>query len=202
MRLPCDPVHTESTVSYALPIVDKVTDPVDTGVSDHQTVFWPSAAQGGVGSLASGVAEELSTVLTLPIDTAIALAKLSLAGGAIGGFTVKVSAEDSPAFAASSVTVIDAVVAKATRVCEIVALMDVDVPPDSIVTPEVEPFQRIWGFVVEKLLPFAVSVKSVEPAVVNAGLIELSVGVLPAEVLIEDHKFTRFVASIVPSPVA
>ena len=201
MRLPCDPVHTESTVSYALPIVDKVTDPVDTGVSDHQTVFWPSAAQGGVGSVASGVAEELSTVLTLPIDTAIALAKLSLAGGAIGGFTVKVSAEDSPAFAASSVTVTDAVVAKATSVCEIVAVMDVDIPPGSIVTPEVEPFQRIWALVA-KLLPVAVSVKSVEPAVVNAGLIERSVGVLPAEVLIEDHKFTRFVASIVPSPVA
>jgi hypothetical protein len=201
VRLPCDPVHTESTVSYALPIVDKVTDPVDTGVSDHQTVFWPSAAQGGVGSLASGVAEELSTVLTLPIDTAIALAKLSLAGGAIGGFTVKVSAEDSPAFAASSVTVIDAVVAKATRVCEIVAFMDVDVPPDSIVTPDVEPFQRIWALVA-KLLPVAVSIKSADPDVMDVGLIELSVGVLPAEVLIEDHKFTRFVASIVPSPVA
>jgi hypothetical protein len=125
-----------------------------------------------------------------------------LAGGAVGGFTVNVSAEDSPAFAASSVTVIDAVVAKATRVCEIVAFMDVDVPPDSIVTPEVEPFQRIWGFVVEKLLPFAVSVKSADPDVMDVGLIELRDGVLPAEVLIEDHKFTRFVASIVPSPVA
>jgi len=86
--------------------------------------------------------------------------------------------------------------------CEIVALIVMDVPPGSIVTPAVEPFQRIWGFVVEKLFPFAVSVKSADPDVMDVGLIELRVGVLPAEVLIEDHKFTRFVASIVPSPVA
>ena len=85
-------------------------------MSNHQTVFGPSAAQGGVGSVDCGVAEELSTVLTLPIVTAIAFAMLSLGGGAGAGFTVKVSAEDSPAFAALSVTVIEALVANATRV--------------------------------------------------------------------------------------
>jgi len=80
-------------------------------------------------------------------------------------------------------------------------LIVVDVPPGCIVTPAVEPFQRIWALVT-KLLPVAVSVKSADPDVMDVGLIELRVGVLPAEVLIEDHKFTRFVASIVPSPVA
>lgn len=85
--------------------------------------------------------------------------------------------------------------------CEIVALIDVAVPPGSIVTPAVEPFHRIWAFVA-KPFPVAVSVKSGEPAVVDVGLIELNVGVDPAPVLILDHALTRFVASIVPSPVA
>jgi hypothetical protein len=202
VRLPGDPVHTESTVSYALLIVDKVTDPVDGAVSDHQTVFGLPVAQGGVGSVDSMVAAELSTVLILPIVTAIAFAMLSLIGGVDAGFTVKVSAaEDSPAFAASSVTVIKALVPLATKVCEIVAWMDVDVPPDSIVTPAVEPFQRIWAFVMEKLLPVAVSIKSGEPAATDVGLIEVSTGVVPPEAAV-GQAFTRFAASIDPSPVA
>jgi hypothetical protein len=199
VRLTGDPVHTESTVSYTLPIVDKVTDPVVTAVSDHQTVFGLGVAQGGVGSVDCMVAAELSTVLTLPIVTAIAFAMLSLIGAASGGFTVKVSAPDCPGFAGSLVTVIEAVVAKATRVWEIVALMEVDIPPDSIVMPAVEPFQRIWAFVA-KLLPVAVSVKSDEGAKTNVGLIEVSVGVDPPEVPV-GHAFTRFAASIDPSPV-
>ena len=76
-----------------------------------------------------------------------------------------------------------------------------DVPPDCIVMPAVEPFQRIWAFVA-KLLPVAVNVKSAEPAFAEVGLIELKVGVLPAELLMEDHPLTRFVASIEPNPVA
>jgi hypothetical protein len=79
-------------------------------------------------------------------------------------------------------------------------LIEVDVPPDCIVTPAVEPFQRIWAFVT-KLLPVAVSVKSAEPPVTEVGLIEFRVGVLPAGVLIEDHALTRFVPSIEPNPV-
>ena len=205
MRLPGDPVHTESTVSYELPIVDKVTDPVDTAVSDHQTVLGLTALaamQGGIGSVDCMVAAELSTVLTLPIVTAIAFAMLSLIGAASGGFTVKVSAPDCPAFAGSSVTVIEAVVPKATSVWEIVALIWLDVPGGDvcIVTPAAEPFQRTWAFVV-KLLPFAVSVKSAEPAVMDVGLIEVSVGVDPPDAPV-GHAFTRFMASIDPRPVA
>jgi hypothetical protein len=147
------------------------------------------------------VAVELSTVYVPPIATAIAFAMLSLAGGAGGGFTVKVCAEDSPAFAALSVTVIDAVVAKATRVWEIVAVMDVDVPPGIIVMPAVEPFQRIWGFVVGKLFPVAVRMKSACPAVMDVGLIEVSVGVDPLAAP-AGQALTRFAASIDPSPVA
>ena len=131
---------------------------------------------------------------------AIALAILSLTGAV--PFTIKgCDADDSPAVAASSVTVTEAVVPYATSVLEIVALIDVEVPPGCIVTPAVEPFQRIRAFVT-KLLPVAVNIKSAEPAEMDVGLIELRVGVLPAEELIEDHAFTRFVASIVPSPVA
>jgi hypothetical protein len=84
--------------------------------------------------------------------------------------------------------------------CEIVAVIVMDVPPDSIVTPAVEPFQRIWAFVA-KLLPVAVSVKSADPAEMDIGLIEVSVGVVPPEAPV-GQAFTRFVASIVPSPVA
>jgi hypothetical protein len=102
--------------------VDKVTDPVEPAVSDHQTVLVRGFvlgccavnAQGGVGSVASVVAAELSTVLAkLLVVTAIAFAMLSLTGGV--PFTTKVWAPDSPAFLASSVTVIEAVVPKATR---------------------------------------------------------------------------------------
>jgi hypothetical protein len=79
--------------------------------------------------------------------------------------------------------------------------MDVDVPPDSIVTPAVDPFQRIWAFVA-KLLPVAVSVKSTEPAVMDMGLIELSTGTVGADEVPLGHAFTRFAASIDPRPVA
>ena len=67
-------------------------------------------AHGGVGSVVSVVAAELSTVLVkLLLVTAIAFAILSLTGGV--PLTVKVCADeskDSPAFAASAVTVIRA----------------------------------------------------------------------------------------------
>jgi hypothetical protein len=187
-----------------------MNDPFDAGVSDHQTVFvlgfvlgiGAVKAQGGVGSVDSVVAAELSTMPTkLFAVTAIAFAISSL-GGFVPFITVKVrAADDSPAFAASSVTVIKALVPYATRLCEIVALTDVDVPPGTIVTPEVEPFQRIWAFVVEKLLPVAVSVKSAEPAAMNVGLIEVSVGVVPPEGPV-GQAFTRLVTSIEPRPVA
>ena len=128
-----------------------VTEPLVADVSDHHTVLvrgfvlgtWAVKAQGGVGSVDSVVAAELSTVLVkLLVVIAIAFAILSLAGGA--PFTVKVcDAEDSPAFAASSVTLTDATVPYATKACEIVALIDEAVPPVCIVTPSVEPFQRI-----------------------------------------------------------
>ena len=96
-----------------------MTDPLAVGVSDHHTVFvrgfvlgtGADRAQGGVGSVViSVVAAELSTVLVkLFVVTAIAFAMLSLGGAE--AFTVNVCAvEDSPAFAASSVTVIEAVV--------------------------------------------------------------------------------------------
>ena len=178
-------------------------------VSDHHTVLvrgfvlgtWAVSAQGGVGSVDSVVAAELSTVLVkLIVVIGIAFAMLSLTGEV--PFTVNdCDAEDSPAFAASSVTATEAIVPEATRLCEIVALIDVAVPPDCIVTPEAEPFQSIWAFVA-KLLPVAVSVKSAEPAAMDVGLIEIKVGVDPAPVLILDHALTRFVPSIVPSPVA
>ena len=80
-------------------------------------------------------------------------------------------------------------------------MINVEVPLGSIVTPAVEPFQSIWAFVA-KLLPVAVSVKLCEPAAMDVGLIELSVGVDPAEAVIVDQAFTRFVPSIEPSPVA
>ena len=80
------------------------------------------------------------------------------------------------------------------------ALMEVAVPRGCIVTPAVEPFQSIWAFAA-KLLPVAVNVKASEPAEVNAGLIELNVGVEPP-VLVFDHAVTKLKASIEPSPVA
>jgi hypothetical protein len=177
----------------------------DPDVSDHHTVFVRGfalpRAQGGVGSVDSVVAAELSTVLVkLLVVIAIALAILSLTGAV--PFTIKgCDADDSPAVAASSVTVTEAVVPYATSVLEIIALIDVEVPPGCIVTPAVEPFQRIRAFVA-KLLPVAVSVKLAEPDEMDVGEIELSVGVDPAEAVIEDQAATRFVASIVPSPVA
>jgi hypothetical protein len=82
-----------------------------------------------------------------------------------------------------------------------VALMVLDVPPASIVTPAVDPFQRIWALVA-KLLPVAVRVKSAEPVEIEVGLIELSVGVVPAPAVIADHALTRMAASNEPSPVA
>jgi hypothetical protein len=95
-----------------------MNDPPDDTVSDHQTVFVRGfvlgtgavRAQGGVGSVVSVVAAELSTVLVkLLVVTAIAFAMLSLAGAE--PFTVNVCADDdSPAFAVSSVTVIEAIV--------------------------------------------------------------------------------------------
>jgi len=94
-----------------------MTEPLAAGVSNHHTVLVVGfvlgcravKAQGGVGSVTSVVAKELSTVLTLPIVTAIAFAMLSLTGA--DPFTVNVCADDdSPAFAASSVTVIEAIV--------------------------------------------------------------------------------------------
>jgi hypothetical protein len=196
-------------VSYVLPIVDMRTLPLVAGVKDHHTVFvrgfvlgfGPVVTQGGVGSVDSVVAAELSTTPTKLFDgIGIAFAKLSFIGGV--PLTAKdCDAEVSPAFAASSVTLTKAVVPKATSVLEIVACIEVDVPPGSIVTPDVEPFQRICAFVA-KLLPVAVSVKLGEPAAVDVGLIELRVGVDPAEAVIVDQAFTRFVPSIEPSPVA
>jgi hypothetical protein len=128
-----------------------VTESLVADVSDHHTVLvlgfvlgtWAVKAQGGVGSVDSVVAAELSTVLVkLLVVIAIAFAILSLAGAV--PFTVKAcDAEDSPPLAASSVTLTDAIVPYATKACEIVALMDEAVPPACIVTPSVEPFQRI-----------------------------------------------------------
>jgi hypothetical protein len=87
-------------------------------------------------------------------------------------------------------------------VCEIVALIVVDVPPDCIVTPVGDPFHKIWALVV-KLLPIAVNVKSLgDPAVAEVGLIELRTGVDPADVMMDNHELTRIVMSIVPRPVA
>jgi hypothetical protein len=98
--------------------VDTVTTALVAVVSDHHTVLvrgfvlgtWAVRAQGGAGSVDSVVAAELSTVLVkLLAVIAIAFTILSLAGGV--PFTVKVcDAEDSPPFAASSVTVTDAIV--------------------------------------------------------------------------------------------
>src|SRR5579864_409430 len=87
---------------------------------------------GGVGSVGSVVAAELSTVLVELIVIAIAFAMWSFTGGVL--VTVNGSAaEDSPAMAASSVTETEAVVPYATRVFAIVALIVVAVPPGSIV---------------------------------------------------------------------
>src|ERR1700674_1996017 len=128
-----------------------VTAPLDAAVNDHHTVlvrgFVLRGAQEGVGSVDSVVAAELSTVLVkLLVVIAIAFAILSLTGGF--PFTVKdCEADDSPALVASSVTVTEAIVPNATRACEIVALIDVIVPPACIVTPSVDPFHRIWAFV-------------------------------------------------------
>jgi hypothetical protein len=186
-----------------------VTDPLVEAVSDHHTVLvrgfvlgiWAVKAHGGVGSVDSVVAAELSTVLVkLLVVIAIAFAILSLAGGV--PFTVKVcDAEDSPALGASSVTVTEAIVPYATRAGEIVALIVAAVPPGCIMTPSVEPFQRICAFEA-KLLPVAVRVNATEPAEIDVGLIELSVGVDPAPVLMLDHAVTRLKASIEPKPVA
>jgi len=190
-------------VSYTLPMVDRVIVPLVIDVSDHHTVFVRGfvlrEAQGGVGSANSVVAAELSTVLVkLLVVIAIALAILSLTGGV--PFTVKdFEADDSPAFAASSVTVTEAIVPYATRACEIVAVIVEAVPPGSIVTPSVEPFQRICAFVA-KLLPVAVRVNAAEPAEIDVGLIELSVGI-DTPVLMFDQALTRLKALIEPSPV-
>jgi len=207
VRLPVVPVHTERVVSYTLPMVETVTAPLVADVSDHHTVLvrgfvlgiWAVKAQGGVGSVDSVVAAELSTVLVkLLVVIAIALAILSLTGAV--PFTVKVcEADDSPAFAASSVTVTEAIVPYATRAGEIVALIEVAVPP-CIATPSVEPFQRICAFVA-KLLPVAIRVNAAEPAEIDVGLIELSVGI-DTPVLMFDQALTRLKASIEPSPVA
>jgi hypothetical protein len=95
-----------------------VTDPAEPVVRVHHTVFVRGFvlgfgavdAHGGVGSVPSVVAAELSTVLVkLLVVTAIAFAILSLAGGP-AEFTVKVCAPDSPAFLVSSVTLIEAIV--------------------------------------------------------------------------------------------
>ena len=162
--------------------------------------FGPISTQGGVGSVESVVAAELSIVLVELIVIAIAPVMWSFTGGVL--VTVNGSdAEDSPALAASSVTETEAVVPYATRFCEIVALMDVAVPPDNIVSPEVEPFHKIWAFAA-KPLPVAVSVKTAEPAAIVIGLIEVNVGVEPAAGVTLDHVLTRFAASIEPSPVA
>jgi hypothetical protein len=95
-----------------------MNDPLEAAVSDHHTVFvigfvlgtGAVRAQGGAGSVFSVVAAELSTVLVkLLVVTAIAFAMLSLAGAE--PITVNICADDdSPAFAASSVTVIEAFV--------------------------------------------------------------------------------------------
>ena len=202
--MPGVPVQTDRIVSYTLPMVDRVIVPLVIDVSDHHTVFVRGfvlrEAQGGVGSANSVVAAELSTVLVkLLVVIAIAFAILSFTGGV--PFTVNdCDAEDSPALGASSVTVIDAIVPYATRAGEIVALMDVAVPPACIVTPSVDPFQRICAFVA-KLLPVDVRVNAGEPAEIDGGLIELRVGVDPAPVLMLDHALTRLKASIEPSPV-
>jgi hypothetical protein len=91
-----------------------VTVPAAPAVSVHHTVFVRGfvlrEAQGGVGSVDSVVAAELSTVPTkLLVVIGIALAILSFTGGV--PFTVKICGdEDSPGFAVSSVTVIWAIV--------------------------------------------------------------------------------------------
>jgi hypothetical protein len=86
-------------------------------VSDHHTVFVRGfvllKAQGGVGSVNSVVAAELSTVLVeLIVVIGSAFAILSLTGGipvTLNGCAADVASE-SPALAASSVTVTEAVV--------------------------------------------------------------------------------------------
>ncbi len=80
-------------------------------------------------------------------------------------------------------------------------MIEVAVPPDCMVTPAVEPFHKIWAFVA-KLFPVAVKVKSPDFAAFEVGLIEVSTGVDPAPALMLDHAVTRFIASIVPRPVA
>ena len=102
--------------------------------------------------------------------------------------------------AASSVTVTEAVVPKATRLLEIVALIDVDVPPESIVTPEVEPFQRICALVA-KFVPVAVNVNAGEPAGKVVGLIEDKKGVDPAAKQKLAQALTRIATSIDTKPV-
>jgi len=177
--------------------------PLTSGVRDHQTVFVRGLvllpAKGGGGSVDSVVAAELSTVVVPWPDTAIALVKLSFGGRA--PVTVRVCEADSPAVGDWLVTFTDATVPYATRVCETVAVIVVVVPPGSIVTPNADPFQRICAFAA-KLLPFAVRVKSADPAAAEVGLMEFSVGVEPDETWTEDHEFTMLVASKVPSPVA
>ena len=85
--------------------------------------------------------------------------------------------------------------------CEIVALIEVGVTPGSIVTPAVEPFQRIWAFEA-KLLPVAVSGKSGEPAEMDVGEIILKTGSAGAAGAVVGHALKRFAAFIEPSPVA
>jgi hypothetical protein len=95
-----------------------MTDRFVGDVNDHHTVLVRGfvlgigavKAQGGVGSVDSVVAAELSMVLVkLVVVVTIAFAILSLIGGV--PFTVNVcGVEDSPALAASSVTVTKAVV--------------------------------------------------------------------------------------------
>lgn len=116
VRLPIVPVHAERVVSYALPIVSTSTVPVMLGVEDHHTVlvleFTLSATQGGVGSVASVVADELSTVFVPELLSGIALAKLSFAGGV--AVTVSDCADDPPPVAPGFATVTETSVPKAT----------------------------------------------------------------------------------------
>ena len=182
-------------------MVSIVMLPVAAGVSDHHTVlvreFVLWLAQGGVGSVDSVVAPELSTTLVVDAFTAIAFAKLSFCGGT--PVTVIVWLEDSPPVGAELLTLTEAIVPKATKLWEIVAVMVVDVPSGNIVTPTPDAFQSIWAFD-PKFVPVAVRVKSAEPPVTACGLMEVKVGVLPPETESEDQLLIKLNASIEPSP--
>lgn len=92
VKLPAVPVTTSKMVSYELPSVFTAAEPAVLAEYLHHTDFprglpdWP--AQLGVGSVASVVAAELSTVLVyVAVAIKVALAKLSFAGGP-AAFTV------------------------------------------------------------------------------------------------------------------